>query len=200
MAARLLAAAGAPAGSVTLGNMAVALEAGAEPAALVARFGLSPRAAEAAAAQALSPTAAAAQLLPPSGLWVSDPLARLIARLYATALHRLPEPGGLAFWKEVGDPVVIARGILASAEHAARRSHADTDAVALFYPGALARPPEPEGHAVWQTGMAEDPAVVLIGIADSAEAQQLAHRGGLAVDGEAEAGLSGRVAILYGCA
>lgn len=69
----------------------------------------------------------------------------------------------------MGDSIAIARGILASAEHAARHSHADTDAVALFYLWALARPPDPEGHAVWQAGMAKDPAVVLIGIADSAE-------------------------------
>lgn len=175
LAARLLAAAGLPGGPVTLGEMAAALVGGAEPAALLGALGLPPDAAEAAALAALSPAAAAGQELPPEGLWAADPLAGLIARFYAAALHRLPEPEGLAYWHAVGNPFDIARGILASPEHAGLL--AGGDAVVLFYHGALDRAPEPEGFAYWHEVLAADPAFVLLGIANSPEARGLADAG-----------------------
>ena len=175
LAARLLAAAGLPAGPVTLGEVAAALAGGSDPAALLRGLGLSPWAAADAVVAALAPEAAADHRLPPEGLWAADPLAGLIARFYAAALHRLPEPEGLAYWHTVGDPFAIARGILASPEHAALL--AGGDAVALLYRGALGRAPEPEGFAWWQEILAADPALVLLGVANSPEARGLADAG-----------------------
>jgi hypothetical protein len=174
-AARLLTAAGIAAGPVRLGEVAAALAAGRDPAAILAAFGIAPEAAAAAAA-AFAPGAEAAQLLPPGGLWAADPLAALVARLYSAALHRLPEQEGLAFWMEIGDPLAIARGILASPEH--RGLLAGGDPVALFYLGALGRPPEAEGHAFWTGLLAADPGFVLLGIAASPEATMRADAAG----------------------
>ncbi|MDW8398293.1 MAG: hypothetical protein RMK90_06955 [Acetobacteraceae bacterium] len=175
IAARLLAAAGLAAGPVTLGEVASALAAGADPAGVLGTLGVLPEAAAAAAAAALAPEAADAQTLPADGLFAADPLAGLIARFYAAALHRLPEPDGLAYWHAVGDPFRIARGILASSEHA--ELLAGGDPVVLFYLGALRRAPEAEGFAYWHGVLSSDPALVLAGVADSPEARWLADSG-----------------------
>jgi hypothetical protein len=167
-AARLLSAAGIAAGPVRLGEAAAALAAGQDPSAVLAAFGIAPEAAAAAAEAAFSPGAEAAQMLPPGGLWAADPLAALVARLYAAALHRAPEAGGLAFWTGLDDPLAIARGILSSPEH--RGLLGEGDAVALFYAGALGRAPEEAGHAFWTALLPADPAFVLLGIAASPEA------------------------------
>ena len=172
-AARLLSAAGIAAGPVRLGEVAAALAAGQDPAAILTALGIPP---EAAAASAFAQGAEAAQLLPPGGLWAADPLASLVARLYSAALHRLPEEQGLAFWLDVGDPLAIARGILASPEH--RGLLAEGDPVALFYAGALGRAAEEEGHAFWTALLQGDPGFVLLGIAASPEATLRADQAG----------------------
>lgn len=166
-AARLLTAAGIAAGPVRLGEVAAALSAGQEPAAILRALGSGADAADAAAA-AFGAGAEAAPILPPAGLRAADPLAALVARLYSAALHRLPEQEGLAFWMGVGDPLAMARGIVASPEH--RGLLAAGDPVALFYLGALGRDPEEEGHAFWSALLPGDAGFVLLGIAASPEA------------------------------
>jgi serralysin len=65
-------------------------------------------------ATALSPA------LPASGLWVADPDAQLVARLYELALDRAPEMEGFAQWlsrlQDGMDDVELARGFFFSAE------------------------------------------------------------------------------------
>lgn len=166
-AARLLTAAGIAGGPVRLGEVAFALSAGQDPASILVGLGIGAAAAEAAAA-AFALGAEAAQFLPPEGLWAVDPLAGLIARLYSAALHRLPEQAGLIYWMDIGDPLAIARGILASPEH--RALLGEGDPVELFYLGALGRHAEDAGHAFWTALLPEDPGFVLLGIAASPEA------------------------------
>jgi len=175
-AARLLSAAGLAAGPVSLGQVAAELGAGRDPAAILAGFGVGAELAAAAATAALAPEAAATQNIPVGGLWAEDPLAGLVSRIYAAALHRLPEQGGLSFWMDIGDPVSIARGILASDEH--RALVAEADPVALFYLGALGRAPEEAGHAFWTALLPSDAGAVLLGIAGSAEATSRADLAG----------------------
>jgi hypothetical protein len=174
-AARLLSAAGLAAGPVRLGEVAAQLGAGRDPTAILGGFGIGAEPAAAAAA-ALSPEAGATQSLPAGGLWAEDPLAGLVSRLYAAALHRLPEEGGLSFWMDIADPVSIARGILASDEH--RALVAEADPVALFYLGALGRAPEDAGHAFWTALLPADAGAVLLGIAGSMEATSRADLAG----------------------
>jgi hypothetical protein len=173
-AARLLTAAGLAAGPVRLGEVVAALAAGQDPAAILTALGIAAEVAAEAVATAFAPGAEAAQLLPAGGLWAADPLASLVARLYLAALHRLPEQDGLAFWMELGDPLAIARGIAASAEH--RGLLAEGDPVALFYLGALARAPEEEGHAFWTALLETDVGAALLGIAASPEARAWADQ------------------------
>lgn len=167
-AARLLTAAGIAAGPVRLGEVAAVLAGGQDPAAVLMALGVASNAAAAAAETAFAAGTEASQPLPPGGLWAADPLAALVARLYAAALHRLPEPEGLVFWMQLGDPLAIARGIAASPEH--RGLLAEGDPVALFYRGALGRSPEEAGHAFWSALLPADPGFVLLGVAASPEA------------------------------
>lgn len=166
-AARLLSAAGLPAGPVRLGEVAAALAGGQEATDILAGLGLT--AGDAARATAFAESAADTHALPPGGLWAEDPFAGLVARFYTAALHRAPEDGGLAFWLGFGDPLDVAREILSSAEHRALVEGAD--AIALFYDGLLGRDPDAAGHAHWQALMAEDPGAALLGIAGSEEAR-----------------------------
>lgn len=95
-----------------------------------------------------------------NGLWVQDPDAAAVARLYDTTLNRLPDGAGLASWSaHLGAGVSlhdVAARFIASPEFVARYGGLDSAGfVRTLYQNVLDRPGEPAGVEYW-TGVLDD--------------------------------------------
>ncbi len=91
-----------------------------------------------------------------------------IVRLYHTALGRMPDPAGLAYWSErrqSGESLVDLARIMTQLPEAQRVSSGDF--VVDAYRNALNREPDPAGHTFWAAF--DDPANAIAAIADSEE-------------------------------
>lgn len=112
-----------------------------------------------------------------SGIWVSDPVAAQIARLYDTAFGRLPDAPGLESWKtaiEGGQDSLtqVADAFVGSAEFQAKYgSLNNNDFVTALYNNTLHRGPDATGLASWVSNLngGEDRGAVVIGFSESAE-------------------------------
>lgn len=116
-----------------------------------------------------------------TGVFVPDPAASEIARLYYGLLERAPDAAGLQTWeaayREGAGWTAIADRFLASPEYAAVHPGAQTDRqyVDELYRDALGRTAEPAGEGVWLADLAGGSltrAGVAVGITDSLEAHQ----------------------------
>jgi hypothetical protein len=111
------------------------------------------------------------------GLWVGDLAAAEVARLYDTALGRLPDIGGLAGWTHALESgaaslQAMANGFVGSAEFQARYGALDnTGFVTLLYENSLHRAPDPGGLNSWVNALSggETRAQVVLGFSDSPE-------------------------------
>jgi len=89
------------------------------------------------------------------GLWVGDPDAAEVARLYDTALGRLPDLAGLVNWTRDLDSgtmslLQVAQGFVGSAEFQSRYGAQDNNGfVTQLYNNALHRAPDPAGQTSW---------------------------------------------------
>ncbi|WP_336485977.1 DUF4214 domain-containing protein [Methylobacterium nigriterrae] len=124
-----------------------------------------------------------AQLQPAftTGVFVSDPEAANVARLYYALLDRAPDAGGLQTWDaaaEGGTPLAsIAQSFLSSPEYASLHPTplTDTQYVEALYQGALGRTADAAGELYWVgalTANALTRAQVAVGIGESVEAFQ----------------------------
>lgn len=112
-----------------------------------------------------------------------------IVRLYNTALGRLPDAEGLAYWserRENGESLVELARIMIELPEAQEVSSGDF--IVDAYRNALGRAPEPAGYAFWEAF--GDPAEAVAAIADSEE--HIAITGTLAppIDEDLSAALS----------
>jgi Ca2+-binding RTX toxin-like protein len=110
------------------------------------------------------------------GLWIADPAAGEVARLYDTVLGRLPDGSGLANWThtlEGGASLQsVADGFVGSQEFQADYGALNNnDFVTLLYHNVLHRDPDPGGLANWvgdlNGGMTR--AQVVVGFSESPE-------------------------------
>lgn len=113
-----------------------------------------------------------------SGIWDRSEAARQVARLYDTALGRLPDAGGLAYWAgelDAGATLAgIAQSFTASAEFAAAYGALGNGAfVEAVYRNALGRAGDAEGVAYWtgQLDAGASRAAVAAGFSESTEHQ-----------------------------
>ena len=91
-----------------------------------------------------------------------------IVRLYNTALGRMPDAEGLAYWserRENGESLVELARVMIELPEAQEVSSGDF--IVDAYRNALGREPEPEGYAFWAAF--DDPAEAIAAIADSEE-------------------------------
>lgn len=112
-----------------------------------------------------------------NGLWVQDPDAAAVARLYDTTLNRLPDIGGLASWSAQLDTGASLRDVaarfIASPEFLARYGGLDSAGfVRAMYQNVLDRPGDPAGVGYW-TGVLDagrtDRASVVVAFSESQE-------------------------------
>ncbi len=110
------------------------------------------------------------------GLWIEDPNAAEVARLYDTTLSRLPDATGLAGWThalESGTSLLqVTQGFMNSAEFQASYGNlSDQDFVTLLYENTLHRAPDPGGMAGWLGALSQgvSRAQVVLGFSDSQE-------------------------------
>jgi hypothetical protein len=110
------------------------------------------------------------------GLWVGNPDAAEVARLYDTTLSRLPDQGGLAGWTQAlenGVPLLqVTQGFVASQEFQnTYGSLNDNDFVTRLYINTLHRLPDPAGLAGWDGALNSgvSRAQVVLGFSDSPE-------------------------------
>ena len=110
------------------------------------------------------------------GLWVGNPNAAEVARLYDTTLGRLPDAAGLAYWTnqlQTGTSLqTVVNGFVGSSEFQTDYGPLDnTHFVSLLYNNVLHRAPDPAGQSYWlgqmSSGMSR--AQVVLGFSDSAE-------------------------------
>jgi hypothetical protein len=94
------------------------------------------------------------------GLWAPDPAAVDVVRIYQTALDRLPDAAGLAFWTNAlesggATPRQLGAALVGSAEFAAKYGGATTGTafVELLYQNAFDRGADPAGLAFWAGGL-----------------------------------------------
>ncbi len=112
------------------------------------------------------------------GVWLLDPTAAALARLYDTVLGRLPDLPGLAGWKALIESGTLdlkgaAQGFMGSAEFQQQFGGLGHAAfVETLYQHSLHRPADPAGKAGW-TGALEaqqlDRADVVLGFSESPE-------------------------------
>lgn len=115
------------------------------------------------------------------GIWLPSAVAAQVARLYDTALGRLPDAAGLAYWTpaiEQGRATLraLADVFVSSTEFLARYGALDNAGfVAAVYGNTLHRTPDAAGAAFWTAGLARGAARadVVIGFSESAEHQAL---------------------------
>ena len=115
------------------------------------------------------------------GLWVPDPAAAQVARLYNVAFGRLPDAGGLAHWTGrlgaggIGLQDVAARLVSDAGFQARHGALSDRDFVAALYVDALGRAPGGDELAQWTTrlGAGATRASVVVGLSESAEYRRL---------------------------
>ena len=117
-----------------------------------------------------------------AGLWVANPDAGQVARLYDTVLGRLPDSSGLAAWTnalEGGTSLqTVASGFVGSQEfQSVYGSLNNSDFVTLLYHNVLHRDPDTAGLNSWVAALngGESRAQVVIGFSESPE-----HIGNLA--------------------
>ena len=89
-----------------------------------------------------------------AGIWVADPVAGQVARLYDTAFGRLPDAGGLAFWttsiKSGGQLLDEAQAFVGSPEFVAQYGALNNaDFVNALYVNTLHRGADAAGSAYW---------------------------------------------------
>jgi hypothetical protein len=111
------------------------------------------------------------------GLWVGNPYAAEVARLYDTTFSRLPDLAGLVSWSQdlvsgTMNLVQVAQGFLAAPEFQTDfESLNNNDFVTLLYQHALHRLPDPGGLAGWvgalNSGVSR--AQVVVGFSESPE-------------------------------
>ncbi|WP_336491035.1 DUF4214 domain-containing protein [Methylobacterium nigriterrae] len=113
------------------------------------------------------------------GVFVPDPTACDVARLYYGLLDRAPDATGLQGWSAEAHAgtsfSAIAQGILSSPEYAALHPSSQTDAqyVEALYESALGRSPEAAGAQYWEGALASHGltrADLAVGISESVEA------------------------------
>jgi hypothetical protein len=112
-----------------------------------------------------------------SGIWVTDPVAAQIARLYDTAFSRLPDVAGLTSWKtaiEGGQDTLtqVADAFVSSAEFQAKYGALNnTNFVTALYNNALHRAPDSGGLASWVAALngGEDRGAVVVAFSESSE-------------------------------
>jgi hypothetical protein len=111
------------------------------------------------------------------GLWVGDPNAAEVARLYDTTLERRPDLAGLTGWTQALDSgaaslLQVVQGFVNSAEFQADYGSLDNTAfVTQLYENALHRAPDPAGLTGWLNALnaGASRAQVVLGFSDSAE-------------------------------
>jgi Ca2+-binding RTX toxin-like protein len=111
------------------------------------------------------------------GLWIQDPAAAEVARLYDTTLGRLPDSSGLAGWThalESGSASLlqVTQGFIGSQEFQQVYGPLTDDGfVKLLYHNVLHRDPDPGGLASWVAALSQGAsrAQVVIGFSESAE-------------------------------
>jgi len=110
------------------------------------------------------------------GLWVGNPNAAEVARLYDTTLGRLPDAAGLAYWTnqlQTGTSLqTVVNGFVGSSEFQTDYGPLDnTHFVSLLYNNVLHRAPDPAGQSYWlgQMSGGMSRAQVVLGFSDSAE-------------------------------
>jgi hypothetical protein len=112
-----------------------------------------------------------------AGLWIEDPAAAQIARMYDAVLGRIPDAAGLANWThnlETGGASLldVANGFTGSAEFQANYGHlSNTGFVTLLYQNVLHRAPDAAGLNNW-VGLlngGETRAQVVVGFSESNE-------------------------------
>ncbi len=112
-----------------------------------------------------------------SGIWVTDPVAAQVARLYDTAFGRLPDAPGLTSWKvaiEGGQDNLtqVANGFVNSAEFQAKYgSLNNNDFVTALYTNTLHRAPDATGLSSWVSKLngGTDRGTVVVGFSESGE-------------------------------
>lgn len=112
-----------------------------------------------------------------NGLWVQDPDAAAVARLYDTTLNRLPDIGGLASWSAHLDAGASLRDVaarfIASPEFLARYGGLDSAGfVQAMYQNVLDRSGDPAGVEYWTgllNGGQADRAGVVVAFSESRE-------------------------------
>jgi hypothetical protein len=110
------------------------------------------------------------------GLWVGNAYAAEAARLYDTALGRLPDVGGLAYWASaLGSGTTLlqaAQGFIGSAEfQAVYGALGDSQFVQTLYQNALHRTADAGGLSFWTNYLTHghSRAEVVVGFSESAE-------------------------------
>jgi Ca2+-binding RTX toxin-like protein len=111
------------------------------------------------------------------GLWVGDPSAAQVARLYDTVLAREPDSGGLANWThmlETGTSLqTVANGFVGSQEFQSVYGTLDNNGfVTLLYANVLHRAPDSQGLANWVNALSsgqDTRAQVVAGFSESLE-------------------------------
>ena len=119
----------------------------------------------------------ASSLASASGIWVADPVAAQVARLYDTALGRRPEVNGLAAWKNdiEGSQLTlgqVATQFVASTEFQGKYGSLNSAAfVTALYANTLHRAPDAGGLAGWVGALAHglSRGDVVIGFSESPE-------------------------------
>ena len=120
----------------------------------------------------------ASSLASASGIWVTDPVAAQLARLYDTSFGRLPDAGGLGAWKGQIEGAAastlskVANAFVTSAEFAARYGAlSNADFVTALYQNTLHRIPDSNGLSGWVGTLANGASRgdVVIGFSESAE-------------------------------
>ncbi|MER2265821.1 DUF4214 domain-containing protein [Methylobacterium oxalidis] len=116
-----------------------------------------------------------------AGIFVPDPTASDISRLYYGVLDRSPDTGGLQWWHTQADFGTslssIAQAFLVSQEYSVLYPTSPTDAeyVNALYANALGRAPDAGGAQFWEDSLASNTltrADVAVGISESAEAHE----------------------------
>ncbi|MBC7802102.1 MAG: DUF4214 domain-containing protein [Gemmatimonadaceae bacterium] len=134
-----------------------------------------------------------------SGIWDVNETAQQVARLYDTALGRLPDSAGLGFWTAAIDSgrsklLDLAQSFVTSAEFAQTYGPLNNrDFVAAVYTNTLGRPGDAAGVEFWTNALnaGTSRASVTIGFSESAEHQ---IRTAANVGGETPSGFGVRLA------
>jgi hypothetical protein len=110
------------------------------------------------------------------GLWVGNPNAARVARLYDTVLDRLPDQGGLTTWAmamQAGKSLqTVADGFVASSEFQAKYGTLDNGQfVQQLYQNVLGRPADDQGLSSWTAYLnsGHSRAEVVVGFSESSE-------------------------------